>query len=349
MQCSRQMLSLVFLLVAMCVTQLSCKKDSTVKTGDVPLKIWAIRGLGEMPGGCNPEQNGIGMSCDNFPTSVPCQTNQNCFIGDQCPVVNCSNNPINPGLQTQCVRRYNQCRYMNIGCRLTVDEIRAIVQDLVNDQAVFGGAKLVPPMAGSNIQVVEIEIPLGNSRLVNRSVFDQITTSAHYDKTALNIYFAGYVDSELTDTDGKGPFAFAMDPAFVSLLPPANRPKPCIVVNDNLHYPSDPFGFVGIGPSGLREIKTLQHEVAHYFLRRNGCAGYIQGTPCPEEHRPAAACHLLNASNGIPNCAFLHHPLRLDKLEQKEVKCRADKMPGPGGEAGFNIVQTTCDTGCSCL
>jgi hypothetical protein len=133
----------------------------------------------------------------------------------------------------------------------------------------------------------------------------------HWTSGALNIYFAGWVLTE----DGTFALGITQDPADD---PPSNRPF--LIMNDGGFFTGQEAGRPGFlawqTPAQIHSYRVLEHEIAHFLLRRTNCPAYSAGG----EHVPNTAqnqLHLLR-DGGVPPGFISHVPFS----EQGEIRCR---------------------------
>ncbi|HUU82903.1 MAG TPA: hypothetical protein VM243_05300 [Phycisphaerae bacterium] len=195
----------------------------------------------------------------------------------------------------------------NDGCRMTMAEVSAFLNALRSHARMFGGNVCFDPIEVATVQDFGLFL---HGRLEPFSAFRDNVLLPYWMADRLNIYFTGAVQSP--PPIGL-PQAFTEDP---SQSPPFGHPY--ILLNDG----GDTLG-TGFHqyrtPSELKSYHVLEHEVAHYLLRRSGAPGYDV-----EEHVPIGSANILweriRLPPEVPTPDIL--PLLLPSAEQGETWCR---------------------------
>ncbi len=146
----------------------------------------------------------------------------------------------------------------NEGCRLTIQEMTAIIEQLQSSASMYG----------TNVQILwngTIE-EVRDNFLPDRGGFSAATFSADvlraildngpaFEPAAINIYFGG--DYHLVSNPPFGQFALGatFDPATGSTFP-------AVIINDGGFD-----NFQGSDPQLIQDLQTVEHEMTHYLAR----------------------------------------------------------------------------------
>ncbi|HUU82027.1 MAG TPA: hypothetical protein VM243_00865 [Phycisphaerae bacterium] len=206
----------------------------------------------------------------------------------------------------------------NRGCRLTNAEIRDFLTQLSNNRRVFGGnIDFVLPQ--NVLNAVDSQFYFQQRPYAFNFFRDHILAN-YWTDGKLNIYFAGAYQ---TLPPIGLPQAISCDPAG---YPPFGRSF--ILLNDGGMTQGS--GFVpNLSPAEVLSYFVLEHEVAHFFLRRDGYGEYddAEHIPCrcPSPDPPCARNdHLLDGCGvpyGSPDPVWPFN-LTIPFSEKREIWCR---------------------------
>lgn len=192
----------------------------------------------------------------------------------------------------------------NKGCRLTTNDMQNRIAHLKNHTYIYGSnitfqwTPITPPVAEDPAL-----LPFQPRNRDRQDVHDDVMAN-YWEPDHLNIYFAGNVQ-----VGGQNQNAYTTDPAQATLLTPE---FPYIVCNDGGFALASGFSTT---PSQMTSFNVIEHEMAHYLLRRSGVAPYNAG-----EHVPNGQNNVLQDGGAGPAYPLVV-PGRWNRTgtEQKEI------------------------------
>lgn len=179
----------------------------------------------------------------------------------------------------------------NRGCRLTQAEINQFRAQLISNRKAFSPKlNIVWTMADQEV-IHDPGIPVFGARRRDAQAFqEQVVEAGNWNDQFLNIYFCGNIEVNNQAVEGA-----TRDPA-------SGTDAPRIIINDG-------GGTAASGHFVYTVHNTLEHEWAHYLLRRNSVSPYDSG-----EHVPAGSQNVLSLD--------LIPPIIVPSSEQNEVTTR---------------------------
>ncbi len=153
----------------------------------------------------------------------------------------------------------------NVGCRLSENEVNAVVNKMIDHQAIYGTGTKFLYDAATDLQIFSWNWQgTSQHRWFGQDVMGLVLEAGYWDPNAINIYFVGY---DTGDAPQSVVYGLTTDPAGTGLPITA----PIIVINDGGYVSGDGFATI-VGnfednPQRLLDANTLSHEMAHYLGR----------------------------------------------------------------------------------
>lgn len=197
----------------------------------------------------------------------------------------------------------------NKGCRLSLVQMRNRIEKLQDHTYIFGSNIAFQWLPNTPTEAQDPALLPFQSRDRPELNWHQTVVSNYWQADHLNIYFTGNVQSY-----GQDVVAMTLDPSGAISWTPE---RPWIVLNDCGFGQSSGFAS-GFSPSQVITFIVVEHEMAHYLLRRIGIPPYDSG-----EHVPNGQNNILQGGGVGPQEGPypLVVPGRWNKAdtEQKEI------------------------------
>lgn len=190
----------------------------------------------------------------------------------------------------------------NQGCRLSAANITSYIEGLQNNRHIFGATfEFTWDTTIEEVRTQHIPFDFGGLFPTERrtsvpaAMQDLLSVQGKWTANHVNIYFAGWLTS--TPGTSQKPTGLTLDPS--SLMGPSNAH---IIINDR-GWNTDSGSQVDLSDH------SLEHEMAHFLLRRGGVSPYDVSE------------HVTNGSQNILD-ELGPHPLILPTSEQQETANR---------------------------
>lgn len=195
----------------------------------------------------------------------------------------------------------------NDGCRMTMAEVTAFLESLRSHARMFGGNVRFEPIEVATIEDFGLFL---HGRLEPFSAFSSYVLLPYWMEDRLNIYFTGAVQ---TPPPIVLPWATTSDPEVAPLG------HPFILINDGGDTLGSGFKSYRT-PSEVNSYHILEHEMAHYLLRRNYAPGYDADEHVPFDTLNNILWPGIRLPPDVPAPDIL--PLALPSQEQRQAWCR---------------------------